>query len=764
MSIRCWSRRAKRAAKFCHIIGRSPSGTQCIAENWFSLAAEWVWIEDGQDFYNGMVSLGGAVPNREVRDHEAGYPPVLRPDRRQLLALLGGAAVLAGESVYLAAGDSPDKAGQPGGPAPDAYSPGARYAPDGTAGERAALPMGYVRLSPGSFSSNALRNLNYLLFLDPDRMLRSFRLNYGLPATALPLGGWEQPTSRIRGHITGHLLSSLALAYASTGTTASDPTRRALRARGDYLVAQLAALQRRATVVGYHSGYLSGFPEVYFDWLEQGRFNRIWSPYYMIHKYLAGLIDQYQLAGNAQALDVATRLADWVDRRTAKLTYQHMQAILEVEFGGLPEALANLYRITGEARYLRCAERFYHARFLDPLANGVDNLAGEQCNISTPKVIGTLRLAEETGRERYWNAAVNFWNIAVGHHSYAIGGQGDHEHWGPPGVVAAELSNYTCEGCVSYNMLKLTRLLAFHAVGNASYSEYYERTLFNHLLGTQDPSSPHGLVCYYMGLSPGAHKQQPLNYFSGSTAIYATDYDTFTCDTGTGLETPTRFGTAIYSRDADGLRVNLFVASVVRVPGFGLTFRQVTGLPDVGSTALTVVAGAGRMTLRVRVPGWAAGRPRVTLNGKPVSLTNPAPVAGSPAALVADAGPSAGSDSGDWISLTRRWQAGDELAVTFGVELRLVPAPDDPSVAAVSYGPVVLAGLTGTDTGPANRMPVLDVASVRRVGSGPLAFEARATFPGLGSRPVELIPVSRVAHQDYTVYWRLAAAQHHLFA
>jgi DUF1680 family protein len=677
-----------------------------------------------------------------------------RLGRREALTLLGGAALLVGESVYFASGNSTAEAGSPGQPGPGAYASSASYAPDGTAGDYAALPMGDVRLGPGPFSVNAQRNSAYLLFLDPDRMLRSFRLNYGMATTARPMGGWEWPGSRIRGHITGHLLSALALAYASTGTSPSDPARRALQARGDYLVSQLAFLQGRATMVGYNPGYLSGFPEVYFDWLEQGKYRKIWSPYYMIHKYIAGLIDQYQLAGNGQALDVATRLGDWVDRRTSRLTYQHMQATLEVEFGGLPEALANLYRITGEGRYLRCAERFYHARFLDPLAHGVDNLPGEQCNISTPKVIGTLRLAEETGSDRYWNAAVNFWNIAVGHHSDAIGGQGNHEHWGPPGVIAGALSNYTCEGCVSYNMLKLTRLLAFHAPSRAGLMDYYERALFNHLLGTQDPSSPHGLVCYYVGLSAGAHKQQPLNYFpTGSTAIYATDYDTFTCDTGTGLETPTRFGTAIYSRDADGLRVNLFVSSVVRMPGFGLTFRQVTGLPDTGSTVFTVVAGAGcRMTLRVRVPAWASGRPHVRLNGQPVDLTNPVPVPDSPSAALGTAGAAdPHSGPGQWVTLDRRWHAGDELTVSFGMELRLVAAPDDPSVAALTYGPVVLAGLTGT----AAQMPVLDVTSVRRVSTAPLAFEGRAACPGLGSQSVELIPVARVAHEHYTVYWRV---------
>ncbi len=667
--------------------------------------------------------------------------------RRQAITLIGGAVLLAGEGAYLASrharglAEAFTPAAGSAAPVPDAYAPGASYAPDGTAGRAAAVPRAGVRLLPGPFHDNAHRNLDYLLFLDADRMLRSFRLNYGLSTHAAPLGGWESPTSRIRGHVTGHLLTALALAYAGTGTTASDPTRQALKAKGDYLVAELAAMQQRAPSVGYRKGYLSGFPEVFFDYLESGRYDRVWSPYYMIHKYLAGLIDQYQLAGNGQALEAAARLGDWVDYRTAPLSYAHMQAILEVEFGGLPEALANLYAITGERRYLATAQRFWHARFLNPLAAGQDRLAGEQCNISLPKVISAQRLAEETGSDRYAAVARNFWRIATGHHAYVIGGQGNGEHWGPPDVVAGALSNYTCEGCVSYNMLKLTRLLHFHQPDRADLADFYERTLFNHLLGTQDPRSRHGFVCYYTGLSVNAVKHQPLNYFGhGDPDVYATDYDTFTCDTATGLETPARFGEAIYARDPDGgLRVNQFISSEVRGPGLAL--RQDSGLPDEPSTLLTITGGAGFTPVRIRVPGWAAGPPTVKVNDVTSPVTIPAQ---RPA----------------YLSITRRWQAGDQVRVTFPMTLTVRPAPDAASVAALTYGPVVLAGLTGPDHGPEpSYLPVLDVSSLRRAPAGrsiPLAFTGTATFWGVGSRAVQLIPVARVAHQPYTVYWQIA--------
>ena len=658
--------------------------------------------------------------------------------RRQAVALLGAGALLAADSASGAAGS---------------WYPlvGAGYAPDGAAGGRAAYPLAAVRLLESPFRSNQLRNLNYLLFLDPDRMLHTFRLNYGRPSAARPCGGWEAPDVEVRGHTTGHLLSGLALSYASTG----DPRA---KAAGEHLVGQLAQLQAIAPLAGYAPGYLSAFPEYFFDWLEAGR--RVWSPYYMIHKYLAGLMDSCQLAGIGRALDVAIRLADWVDARTARLSYPRMQQVLEYEFGGLPEALANLYRITGSERYLRTAQRFYHARFLDPLAAGQDKLDGWQCNVGLPKVISCLRLWEETGDPKYRAIAENFWQIATRYHSYVIGGQGNHEHWGPPGVVAGALSNYTCEGCVTYNMLKLTRLLHFHDLARADLLDYYERALFNQMLGIQDPGSPHGFVCYYTGLSAGAFKQQPLNYFPrGDLDAYATDYATFTCDNGTALETAAKFADTIYARDASGVYVNLFIPSEVRCADQGITLRQATGFPDDPVVRLTVVRGAAPMTLRVRVPSWTAGPPGVVLNGTPLRD------AVVPRGTVA------------WVAVSRRWQPGDWLEVTLPMRPAFSSAPDDPAVKAVTYGPVVLGGLYGASYARAAggtaavasdvtgdhaiagdavaALPVLDVTSVRRIAGRPMIFTATAD-----ARRVTMVPVARAQHRHYTVYWQTTRDPH----
>lgn len=703
--------------------------------------------------------------------------------RRQAVAVLGGGAVLAAEAAWMS-GRQPASWWTAAGPAvpgessawPDspAYAPGyplgsSGYAPDGVAGSTAAYPLSAVRLLDSPFRANQLRNLDYLLFLDPNRMLHTFRLNYGRPSTATPCGGWESPAIQVRGHTTGHLLSGLALSYASTGSPQA-------RAAGEYLVSQLAQLQEMAPLAGYAPGYLSAFPEHFFDLLEAGR--PVWSPYYMIHKYLAGMIDQYQLAGVGQALDVATRLADWVGARTARLSYPHMQRVLENEFGGLPEALANLYRITGQERYLRIAQRFYHARFLDPLAAGDDTLAGWQCNVSLPKVIASLRMWEETGEPKYRAIARNFWEMAANNHTYVIGGQGHREHWQPAGVVAGALSNYTAEGCVTYNMLKLTRLLHFHEQGRVDLLDYYERALFNQMLGVQDPDSPHGFVCYYTGLSAGAFKQQPLNYFPrGDPNVYSTDYGDFTCDNATGLETGAKFADSIYSRDARGVYVNLFIPSEVRCTDQGITLRQTTGFPDDPVVRLTVLRGSAPMILRVRVPSWTAAAPTVLLNGTPLSTTvvpsTPATSASSPltSAFGVTVAGRAGA-AGGWVVVSRHWRPGDWLQVTLPMRLAFAPAPDDPTIQAVTYGPVVLSGLygasyadtstggPGTATAPSSAtvggqaqtfspLPVLDTSSVRRTGATPMTFTATAD-----THPITMVPVARAQHEHFTVYWQ----------
>jgi DUF1680 family protein len=297
-------------------------------------------------------------------------------------------------------------------------------------------------------------------------------------------------------------------------------------------------------------------------------------------------------------------------------------------------------------------------------------------------------------------------------------------------VVAGQLSNRTCENCCSYNMLKLTRLLHFHQPQRIDLLDHYERALFNQMLGEQDPDSAHGFNIYYTGLSPGAFKQQPP-FMGADPNVYSTDYTNFSCDHATGMETQAKFADTIYSRDAKGLFVNLFIPSEVTWGDSGITLRQITGFPDEPRTRITVVSGQATMTVRVRIPSWVAGTARGWLNG--ALLPSPA-------------------TPGSWLVIERAWQPGDSLEVSLPMRLSLNPTPDKPAVQAVTYGPVVLSGAYGDRT--ATAMPLLNTESLTLTSAQPLMFGATTRDqPSRTDDTVTLIPIARMQHQHYNTYW-----------
>ncbi|MFJ5226746.1 beta-L-arabinofuranosidase domain-containing protein [Streptomyces sp. NPDC088400] len=636
-------------------------------------------------------------------------------DRRHFLGTAaGGAAATAlvaagGPNAPAAAARSSDAA---------AHTP-SHSAPSDSGGHRAPgvvqpFPLGAVTLLASAFKDNQSRNSAYLRFVDLDRLLHTFRLNVGLPSSAQPCGGWEAPAVELRGHSTGHLLSGLALSYANTG-------ERALRDKGEQFVTALAECQARAVRAGFGQGYLSAFPESFFDRLEAG--TGVWAPYYTIHKIMAGLVDQHRLAGSSRALDVVLAQAAWVDRRTARLSSAQMQRVLETEFGGMNDVFADLHAVTGDAKWLQVAERFTHARVFDPLARNEDRLAGLHANTQIPKAVGAMRLWEEGLPDRYRDIAENFWRIVTEHHTYVIGGNSNGEAFHEPDAIAAQLSDNCCENCNSYNMLKLTRLLHFHAPERTELLDHYERTLFNQMLGEQDPDSAHGFNIYYTGLAPGSFKRQP-SFMGTDPQMYSTDYDNFSCDHGSGMETHAKFADTVYTHDEERLLVNLFIPSELAWQEKGITWRQTTGFPDQAGTVLTVVSGQAAHRLQIRIPAWTSGA-SVRLNG----LT----VQGSTA-------------PGSWFTLERTWRAGDRLDVSLPMRVTIEPTPDDPDVQAVLYGPVVLAGAYGSR--PTQSMPRLDTASVRKRADAPMRFTASAD-----ATEVTLLPIARVHHQRYHVYW-----------
>jgi len=568
------------------------------------------------------------------------------------------------------------------------------------------FPLSAVRLQAGPFLDNMNRQLAYFRFVDADRLLHTFRLNVGLSSSAQACGGWETPTTELRGHSTGHLLSGLAQAYANTGDTQ-------YKTKGDYLVTSLAACQARSPQAGFHAGYLSAYPENFFDRLESG--GSVWAPYYTLHKIMAGLLDMYQLAGNTQALDVLQRKAAWTKARTDPLSTSQMQSVLRTEFGGMPEVLTNLYQITGDSNHLAAAQRFDHAQILDPLASNQDRLSGFHANTQIPKILGAIREYHATGTTRYRDIAVNFWRIVLDHHTYAIGGNSNGEYFQTPDAIASQLSDSTCEVCNTYNMLKLTRQLFFTFPGTTEYMDYYELALYNQILGEQDPQSSHGFVTYYNPLRAGGIK------------TYANDYNNFTCDHGSGMESQTKFADSVYFYAGETLYVNLFIPSVLTWPGRGISVRQDTSYPSASSTRLTI-SGSGHIALKVRIPKWTSGAV-VRVNGVAQGSTTP----------------------GTYFTIDRTWASGDVVDVSVPATLTFPRANDNSGVGAARYGAIVLAGQYGsTDLG--GTLPTLQTGTLVQDSANPLRFTGTAS-----TGAVTLLPYYATHHVRYTVYWRMGS-------
>ncbi|HUN89683.1 MAG TPA: beta-L-arabinofuranosidase domain-containing protein, partial [Terriglobales bacterium] len=425
------------------------------------------------------------------------------------------------------------------------------------------FPMENVRLSPGPFSAAAEANGRYLKTLPPDRLLHTFRLNAGLPSSAEPLGDWEKPDCELRGHfVGGHYLSACALAFASSGDEE-------LKHNGDVMVAELAKCQAQ-----FKNGYLSAFPQDFFDRLRDGV--NVWAPFYTYHKIMAGHLDMYQLAGNQQALETAQNMAKWVRSWSDPLSDAQMQRVLLVEYGGMGEVLANLYAVTGNRQYLDLAQRFNKKWFFDPLAAHRDELKGLHVNTHIPQVIAAARLYELTGDKKYWNIATYFWDEVTSERCYCTGGTSNFELWrSDPGVLSTQISSQTTEDCCAYNMMKLTRHL-FSWSPQPQYMDYYERVLFNHRMGTIDPQT--GTTVYYLPLGNGYSK------------IYAKPFDSFWCCNGTGAEEFAKLADTIYFHDDHSIFVNLYVASELNWPQKSIRVTQQTSFPEEQGTTLLISA------------------------------------------------------------------------------------------------------------------------------------------------------------------------------
>jgi DUF1680 family protein len=577
---------------------------------------------------------------------------------------------------------------------------------------------GDVELLNSPFKEAMEADTRYLLSLKPDRLLSQFRSHSGLMPKDEIYGGWEN--SGLAGHTLGHYLSACALQYAATRDTA-------WLNRVNYVVKELDECQRARK-----TGYIGAIPKEDTVFLEvsQGNIrsrgfdlNGAWSPWYTIHKVMAGLLDAWLYCHNDNALKIEQGIADWSARILENLNEEQIQKMLLCEYGGMNEVLVNTYAFTGNKKYLDLSWKFHDKRILDSLAKNFDVLPGKHSNTQVPKAIGTARRYEVTGLQSDFAISDFFWKTVVQHHTYAPGGNSNYEYLSKQDALSDKLTDNTMETCNTYNMLKLTRhLFALNPL--AKYMDFYERALYNHILASQNHQD--GMMCYFVPLRMGTRKR------------FSDPYNTFTCCVGSGIENHVKYGESIYSRSDDGgLYVNLFIPSRLSWKENGVTLTLNSDIPAEKKVSLTMqMQKSVAFPVHIRKPYWVEGTMEVIVNGKGLKTS---------------------VDKEGYVVIARKWKSGDVLELGVPSSLHAMAMPDNPSRKAFFYGPVLLAGNLGErEPDPMKGIPVFitDKPDIRQWIKQHSKDSSVFHFSGPGfPEDIKFQPFYTIQNDHYSVYW-----------
>jgi DUF1680 family protein len=540
------------------------------------------------------------------------------------------------------------------------------------------FPLSDVRLLDGPFLKAQNTDMKYILELDADRLLAPYIREAGLKPKKESYGNWEN--TGLDGHIGGHYISALSNMYASTGNGE-------VLQRLNYMLDWLEKCQD-----ANGDGYIGGVPGGKAMWkdiaagkINAGSFslNNKWVPLYNIHKLYAGLIDAYVLTGNQKAKSILLKYADWAYRLTAKLSDEQIQDMLRSEHGGMNEAFADVAAISGDKKYMTLARRFSHRAVLDPLLKEEDKLTGMHANTQIPKVIGFMRVAELSGDQEWARAADFFWNTVVKNRTVSIGGNSVREHFNPVDNFSEVMeSREGPETCNSYNMLKLTKHL-FLSDPEAAYMDYYERTVYNHILSSQHPN---GGFVYFTPMRPGQYR------------VYSQPQESFWCCVGSGLENHGKYGEMIYAHADNDLFVNLFMASSLNWKEKGLKLVQQTAFPQWETSTLELtLAKPQTFAMHFRYPSWVEnGKMKISINGKEQTFTR---------------------NSTSYVRIDRKWKSGDKIQITLPMHTSAEFLPDHSKYVSFVHGPVVLAAATGQNDLQGLRA---DDSRMGHIAAGPL--------------------------------------------
>lgn len=604
-----------------------------------------------------------------------------------------------------------------------------------------AFPLSSVHLLNSPFKEAEQTDLQYMLQLDPDRLLAPFLKEAGIAPLKENYGNWEN--IGLDGHTGGHYLSALSNMYAATGN------KEALQ-RLNYMIDWLDSCQRKD---GH--GYVSGVPHGKALWTEMaegkiksGSFSLgdRWVPLYNLHKLYAGLRDAYLIAGNEKAKAILIKLSDWFISITNDLSDDQMQQILRSEQGGINEVFADVAAITGDNKYLTMARRLSHNAILNPLLQEKDSLNGFHANTQIPKVIGYKRIAELNGDTAWAKAADFFWTTVVKHRTVSIGGNSVREHFNPATDFSSMIDDVQGpESCNTYNMLRLTEKL-FLSNPKTAYIDYYERAVFNHILSTQRPT---GGFVYFTPMRPQHYR------------VYSQPQQCFWCCVGTGLENHGKYGELIYAHDDKDLFVNLFIASTLTWKEKGISLEQQTNFPSQETSLLKFTLNQSQsFKVHLRYPAWVTnGQMQITVNGRKWAAIK---------------------DENGFVVINRSWKTGDEISIRLPMHGSMEYLPDGSPWASFVYGPIVLAAKTDTSklvgliadgsrmghvaSGPLysiDKAPVIvssqsnPALQLKPVKNKPLHFTMAELISQTSYKNLTLQPFSSIHDARYMIYWRV---------
>lgn len=524
-------------------------------------------------------------------------------------------------------------------------------------------------------TSNRELAINEIMNWDVTQQLYNYRDTYGLSKEGYTRSeGWDSPTTKLKGHGSGHYMSALAMAFASA--TAPDQKNK-LRDNMTRMVNELRECQERTFVwneelgryweardfapeaelremrgswkdfdiyktewTKYGYGYLNAIPAQHAALIEMYRAynndNWVWAPYYSIHKQLAGLIDIATYIDDqdvaAKALLIAKDMGLWIWNRLHYRTYVKIDGTQEErrvnpgnryemwnmyiagEDGGTGESLARLSEMVNDpvekAHLLEASTFFDSPAFYDPLAKNIDDVRTRHANQHIPKITSALRSFRGNNVSYYYNLSQNFWEMIQGRYRYSSGGVGNGEMFRQPYTQILSMATNPAptlnETCCAYNLAKLTKDLNCFDPDDARYMDYYERVLYNQLVGSLHPTDYMTTYQYAVGLNAS----KPW----GNRTPHST------CCGGTGSENHVKYQEATYFVSENTLWVALYLPTSLRWDAKGITVQQDCLWPAENST-IKFTDGKANFAMKLRVPYWATEGFDIKLNGVSIAAS-----------------------------------------------------------------------------------------------------------------------------------------------